>query len=176
MGGKVSSVELVYREEWGALEPKSLTQLNPPMSKVIIHHTAAGKCTTKEECVEEVKKTQRVHMYCNAWDDIGYNFLVGEDGRVYEGRGWYTLGSHSMGHNTSSYGICVMGNFMEELPNDKALSALKEFINYGVQKGKLTEGYELFGHRDAQATDCPGLMLYNHIQTWSNFSHRNLRD
>ena len=38
------------------------------------------------------------------WDDIGYNFLVGEDGNVYEGRGWDTVGAHAAPHNTNSVG------------------------------------------------------------------------
>ncbi len=31
--------------------------------------------------------------YC----DIGYNFLIGGDGNVYEGRGWDRQGSHTIG-------------------------------------------------------------------------------
>jgi peptidoglycan recognition protein len=29
------------------------------------------------------------------WSDIGYNFIVGEDGNVYEGRGWTKVGAHA---------------------------------------------------------------------------------
>ena len=28
----------------------------------------------------------------NGWWDIGYNFLIGEDGRIYEGRGFHIQG------------------------------------------------------------------------------------
>jgi N-acetylmuramoyl-L-alanine amidase len=38
------------------------------------------------------------------WDDIGYNFLVGEDGNIYEGRGWTQTGAHCIGYNSKSIG------------------------------------------------------------------------
>jgi N-acetylmuramoyl-L-alanine amidase len=36
--------------------------------------------------------------------DIGYNFLIGEDGNVYEGRGWDEVGDHTFGYNFASLG------------------------------------------------------------------------
>jgi N-acetylmuramoyl-L-alanine amidase len=50
-------------------------------------------------------------MDTNKWNDIGYNFLVGEDGNVYEGRGWNTVGTHAGNFNKKSIGICFIGNF-----------------------------------------------------------------
>lgn len=47
----------------------------------------------------------------NGWDDIGYNFLVGDDGNIYEGRGWGIKGAHSPKYNANSLGICFIGNF-----------------------------------------------------------------
>jgi len=45
------------------------------------------------------------------WSDIGYNFLVGEDGNVYEGRGWGKKGAHSIPFNNKSIGICIIGDY-----------------------------------------------------------------
>lgn len=39
------------------------------------------------------------------WADIGYNFLVGEDGNVYEGRGWTQVGAQTLNYNSKSIGI-----------------------------------------------------------------------
>lgn len=43
------------------------------------------------------------------------SFLIGEDGLVYEGRGWNFTGAHA-DHvwNTMSIGISFMGNYMGE--------------------------------------------------------------
>jgi N-acetylmuramoyl-L-alanine amidase len=50
-------------------------------------------------------------MDTKKWSDIGYNFLVGEDGNVYEGRGWGKKGAHSIPFNSKSIGICIIGNY-----------------------------------------------------------------
>lgn len=44
-------------------------------------------------------------MDTNGWNDIGYSFLVGEDGNVYEGRGFDRVGAHTLGHNTVALGF-----------------------------------------------------------------------
>lgn len=41
-------------------------------------------------------------MESRNWWDIAYNFLIGGDGAVYEGRGWDSEGSHTKG-NTNKY-------------------------------------------------------------------------
>lgn len=43
------------------------------------------------------------------------SFLIGEDGLVYEGRGWNTKGDHAgLKWNSMSIGITFMGNYMGE--------------------------------------------------------------
>ena len=39
------------------------------------------------------KQIQNAHMG-KKWNDIGYNFIIGGDGRIYEGRGQHR-GAHS---------------------------------------------------------------------------------
>jgi N-acetylmuramoyl-L-alanine amidase len=50
-------------------------------------------------------------MNNNGWADIGYNFVVGEDGNIYEGRGWNAKGAHAPAYNGRSIGICIIGDF-----------------------------------------------------------------
>lgn len=38
------------------------------------------------------------------WDDIGYTFVIGEDGNVYESRGWDKIGTHTLNHNYDGLG------------------------------------------------------------------------
>jgi N-acetylmuramoyl-L-alanine amidase len=40
----------------------------------------------------------------NGWSDIAYSFLVGEDGNIYEGRGFDIVGSHTSGYNSVALG------------------------------------------------------------------------
>lgn len=63
------------------------------------------------------------------WCDIGYSFLVGEDGRGYEGRGWRYVGAHTSGYNSVGHAICTMGDFMSVRPNDAAMMAVQHLID-----------------------------------------------
>ncbi|XP_070550429.1 peptidoglycan recognition protein 4-like [Ptychodera flava] len=168
------------REEWDAEPPKrNLTEIKKKVSKVVIHHTAGGECTTIETCKKKVKDVQLLHKYDKdfKWWDIGYNFLVGEDGNIYEGRGWDYVGSHATPQNGVSYGISVLGNFNERTPNNKALQAIRDLIELGIHKKYIPKDYILRGHKDIKNKDCPGHKFYEEIVQWPNYSnHRKFCD
>lgn len=166
-----SSINLITRAQWGARPPKSTLDIKVPVPEFFVHHTNTGECLNITSCIESVRSIQNFHMDIRKWDDIGYNFLVGEDGNVYEGRGWTHVGAQVKGYNSKSFGTSVIGTYMTKLPNDKALNALRNVIACGVQLGKMLPGYRLYGHRDAEQTDCPGDTMYKEIQTWPQYSH-----
>ena len=68
------------------------------------------------------------------WNDIAYNWLIGEDGNVYEGRGWTATGGHTRGYNSVSTAVSVLGNYMTRLPNAAAMRAIRGIIACGVQR------------------------------------------
>ena len=76
----------------------------------------------------------RMMLQTIGWADIGYNFLIGEDGRVYEGRGWKVTGAHTFSYNDSSIGISFIGIFETRAPSDVALRATHELIRLGVKE------------------------------------------
>ena len=54
----------------------------------------------------DIHSIHSVGRLCSqGWSDIGYSFLIGGDGRVYEGRGWGRVGAHTYGYNSRAYGI-----------------------------------------------------------------------
>nr|XP_012140463.1 PREDICTED: peptidoglycan-recognition protein SC2 [Megachile rotundata] len=162
---------IVSRVEWGARSANEpVTTITRTPSFVIIHHSAGAPCMSKSACSTQVKNYQNQHINTNHWSDIGYNFLVGEDGNVYEGRGWGKVGAHAPNYNSKSIGICVMGNYMNRNPNSAAISAVKNLIQYGVDLGKITSNYKLLGHRQTKATSCPGDTFYRLIQSWPHWS------
>ena len=61
-------------------------------------------CYNDQSCIERVKTIQDFHQNDRGWVDIGYHFLVGENGKVYQGRGWNRQGAHSTGWNDDAYG------------------------------------------------------------------------
>ena len=74
-----------------------------------------------------MKGIQDYHMDDRDWWDIGYNFLIGQDGRIYEGRGFTVQGAHCSGWNTQTLGnnfakfdnleICEHSSFFNYLRN-----------------------------------------------------------
>lgn len=149
--------------------------MTTPVEYVVIHHSyIPGVCTQSDNCVAAMRWMQVLHQKVNGWNDVGYSFAVGGDGRAYEGRGWNWVGAHAPGYNTDSIGICVIGDWREALPGSGQMKAIGELIKRGVAEGWIVEKYKLIGHRQAKETDCPGDELFGVIEGWGHFeAHPN---
>ncbi|XP_052799049.1 uncharacterized protein LOC128230646 [Mya arenaria] len=165
------ALKIITRAEWGARDPKTTLNIAVPVSTFFIHHTDTYGCETQDVCSARVRSIQRYHMEVKNWTDIGYSFLIGGDGNVYEGRGWNFVGAHTYGYNSVSFAASFIGNYTSMLPNAKANKAVDNLIECGVHRGKIKPSYTLQGHRDAKQskTKCPGDALYREIQTWNNY-------
>nr|XP_016934721.1 peptidoglycan-recognition protein LC isoform X6 [Drosophila suzukii] len=167
-----STLVIVTVAQWGGRPAKNkLATQNLPVDRVVISHTAAEGCESREVCSARVNVVQSFHMDSWDWDHIGYNFLVGGDGRVYEGRGWGYVGAHTKGYNTGTIGVSFIGTFTKQRPNERQLKACQMLLEEGVRLKKLTPKYRLYGHRQLSATESPGEELYKIIQTWPHWSH-----
>ncbi|XP_011344963.1 peptidoglycan-recognition protein SC2 isoform X2 [Ooceraea biroi] len=169
-GGQIIP-NIISRAQWGAKSPKSpLSNLaKKPAPYVIIHHSTDTGCETQALCQAKVRGFQNYHMNSKGWTDIGYNFLVGEDGNVYEGRGWGKKGSHSKPFNGKSIGICIIGDYSNRTPKPAAVQAVSKLIAYGVSNDEIKSDYILLGHRQTGQTTCPGNSLYGMIKSWPHW-------
>lgn len=165
--------KIVTRKEWDARDPETVEYTIFPLKNVIIQHTVTGQCKNKKQCSELVQNIQNYHMDNVNYGDIGYNFLIGSDGNVYEGRGWHKQGAHLRGYNSKSIGIAFIGNFEKTLPSEEALQAGKDLLACGVKLGELTTDYSLFGAKQLASTASPGSKLYNRIRNWHHFTEVN---
>lgn len=155
-------MNVITRQQWGARSPK---QTPIPISVVVhdifIHHSASPAPLPNEE-VAAMRSVQNFHMDTNGWNDIGYSYVVMPSGNVYEGRGWGIVGAHTEGHNSSGYGICFEGNYMNDQPTLQAMTNAATLIREAIPHYvALTPA--LFGHRDVFATVCPGDNLYQKV-------------
>jgi hypothetical protein len=93
---------------------------------IIVHHTAVSR--TKN--ANQFDATKRYHID-KGWGDIGYNWLIEPSGETKQGRGENMDGAHCKeeGMNFNSIGICLTGNFDEELPTQEQRNALYWLIN-----------------------------------------------
>ncbi|XP_036778066.2 peptidoglycan recognition protein 4 isoform X2 [Manis pentadactyla] len=162
--------DIIPRSAWEARETHC-TKMNLPAKYVVIIHTADPTCNVSMDCQIRVRDIQSFHMDTRNFCDIGYNFLVGEDGGVYEGVGWEIQGAHTYGYNDIALGIAFIGNFVGAPPNAAALEAAQTLIQCAMAKGYLSPNYLLVGHSDISKTLSPGKALYNIIKTWPHFKH-----
>nr|XP_020010944.1 peptidoglycan recognition protein 3-like [Castor canadensis] len=147
----------------------TLPSNEPPVKYVIIIHTAGTSCSVPVDCQIRVRDTQSFHVDRRDFCDIGYHFLVGQDGGVYEGVGWHIQGSHTYGYNDIALGIAFMGNFVEKPPNAAALEAAQDLIQCAVAKGYLAPNYLL--HICFNSTYCPREQW---LEVWSIHNPGNL--
>ncbi|KAL3267928.1 hypothetical protein HHI36_007067 [Cryptolaemus montrouzieri] len=162
--------EIISKSRWGARLPLEVEYALIPIQYVVVHHTVTPTCTTEAKCSELLKNIQNFHMDEMEFHDIGYNFMVGGDGNIYEGAGWHKVGAHTYGYNSKSLGLAFVGNFTENLPEVVQLEAAKKFLECGVQLGELDEKYKLLGARQVSSTQSPGLKLYWELKHWNHWS------
>uniref|UniRef100_T1E305 Peptidoglycan-recognition protein n=1 Tax=Psorophora albipes TaxID=869069 RepID=T1E305_9DIPT len=164
------SLPYVGREIWDAKPPKDVQMFPGPIPFVIIHHSyIPDACTTGKECSRAMQSMQQMHQQERGWNDIGYSFAVGGDGRVYEGRGFNVVGAHAPRYNSKSVGICMIGDWRVDLPSEKMIAAVESLIEYGVRNNIIASNYTLIGHRQTRPTECPGDRLFEEIKTWPHF-------
>ncbi|XP_068779148.1 N-acetylmuramoyl-L-alanine amidase [Struthio camelus] len=158
---------------WGARPYRGTpSTLTPPLPFVYIHHTyePGAPCRTFATCTRAMRAMQRFHQDTRGWDDIGYSFVVGSDGYLYEGRGWHWVGAHTRGYNRQGYGVGYVGDYTASPPDADALALVRDaFLPCAVRAGRLRRNYTVRGHRQMGRTDCPGDSLFREIETWRGF-------
>jgi len=124
------------------------------VQRIIIHHSL-----TSDGQVVDWKAIRKYHIETNKWNDIGYHWgieLVGNKYVVQKGRAEYVVGSHCLGQNDKSIGICVVGNYDLGEPPEAALNLLAELCADICKRYKLTSN-DIFTHnRFASYKSCPG--------------------
>ncbi|TWW59484.1 N-acetylmuramoyl-L-alanine amidase [Takifugu flavidus] len=165
---------IIPRCQWGAEAHRGTPMpLSLPLPFLYVHHTyePSSPCLSFPNCSHDMRSMQRFHQDDRGWNDIGYSFVVGSDGYIYEGRGWNTLGSHTRGHNSLGYGVSIIGNYTATLPSRHAMDLLRHrLVRCAIGRGGLTPNFTIHGHRQVVNTSCPGDAFFSEIQSWEHFS------
>ncbi|XP_068158930.1 peptidoglycan-recognition protein LE [Drosophila tropicalis] len=161
---------IIPRYSWLAQRPiEEPSVLERPVKYVVILHTATESSEKRAINVRLIRDIQCFHIESREWNDIAYNFLIGCDGNIYEGRGWRAVGAHTLGYNRIALGISFIGCFMRELPTTDALNMCRNLLARGVEEGHISPDYRLVCHCQCNSTESPGRRLYEEIQTWPHF-------
>uniref|UniRef100_A0A2M4AHI7 Putative peptidoglycan recognition protein long class n=1 Tax=Anopheles triannulatus TaxID=58253 RepID=A0A2M4AHI7_9DIPT len=167
-------LRLVTRTEWLAQPPREeLTDLKLPVNNVIIAHTATEGCTTQAACVLRVRLLQEYHMDGKNYDDIIFNFLIGGDAKIYEGRGWHKVGAHTQGYNSKSIGIAFIGNYeYVDKPQDKQMKSLERLLEHGIEGGSLSSNYKVYASEHLEAESKTGKWLVEALEKLPEFVNK----
>ncbi|XP_015257667.1 PREDICTED: N-acetylmuramoyl-L-alanine amidase-like [Cyprinodon variegatus] len=166
--------QIIPRCQWGAKAHKNIPiPLSLPLGFLYIHHTyqPSSPCLSFPSCSRNMRSMQRFHQEDRGWNDIGYSFVVGSDGYIYEGKGWSHVGTHTRGHNAVGYGVSIIGNYTAALPSRYAMDLLRHrLVRCAVNGGALTANFTIQGHRQVvNYTSCPGDALFSEIRSWEHF-------
>jgi hypothetical protein len=91
---EVQEPQVVGRFKWGAEKPRDGAEftrysgdLSDVLTSIVVHHSAMPKDSGPLEIQKQVMQ--------NGYDDIGYHFIIGSDGTIYEGRAIDVMGAHA---------------------------------------------------------------------------------
>ncbi|WP_338779649.1 N-acetylmuramoyl-L-alanine amidase [Streptomyces sp. DG1A-41] len=181
---------IVTRRGWGANEGlrERGFRYTKKVKAAFVHHTASGNNYRCSQVPSLIRSIYRYHVRSMGWRDIGYNFVIDKCGKIYEGRAGGVarpvLGAHTLGFNSNSMGIAVLGSYDVKKPSSAAVRAIARLTAwklglYGVnprgktylksggsnlhRKGKNVRLNVISGHRDGFKTECPGRKLYSKL-------------
>jgi hypothetical protein len=156
-----------------------------------VHHTVNANDYGPEDSAGMVLAIAKYHVDHNGWNDLGYNFVVDRYGQVFEGRaGGVDLaiaGAQAQGYNSVSTGVACLGTFTAEAWTDEGMEALAHLIGWKLSlhavpvagevtvtsaggeanrypAGRAVTFQRISGHRDGNATECPGDLLYGQLE------------
>ncbi|HEX8855768.1 MAG TPA: peptidoglycan recognition protein [Thermoleophilaceae bacterium] len=190
---QVGAPPMLPRASWGADQcPPRVTPDYGEVKVAFVHHTVSINDYTPDDVPAMILGICRYHRNSNGWNDIGYNFLVDKFGRIWEGRAGgvdkAVVGAQAQGYNAQSTGIANLGTFSSVPQTDAAIDAMARLIRWklplhgqptagavqvtsaGGSSNRYPNGTEVTlqrvsGHRDVDATSCPGDSLYAQLQS-----------
>lgn len=157
----IGKLDVYSKSDWGGRNPSCSSATNT--YRATIHHTVTPTNDTISPQAR-LRQIQNYHMDVQGWCDIGYNYLVSRDGRIWRGRGVGVLGSHVADNNSGNVGVSFMGTHTStpatatQLCNAaKLLSVMKSDHGLPLTRSAIK------GHRQYGSTECPGDALYNQV-------------
>jgi LysM repeat protein len=156
----------VPRAKWAeeAIRVDRIDPMNVKPYRITVHHSADLGMSMLDAvaCLREIEREHMAGAGKNAlFACIGYHFIIGDDGTVYEGRPLKYQGAHATGtNNIGNIGVCLLGDFDKHAPSAaqqaKLIAVLDRLrADYGIRLSPET----VFCHKDFKPTNCPGAYL-----------------
>jgi uncharacterized protein with LGFP repeats len=165
-----------------------------------VHHTDDLNGYQPQDVPAIIRADYAYHVQGRGWSDLGYNLLVDQYGRIWEGRrgglGRATIGAHAEGFNTGTLGVSMIGDMTKTTASPAARTAFAKVIAYAATTwhfdpqstvqlrsggsprfaaGRIVRLPRVFGHGQTGITDCPG-SLQQDLASLAKLSRLVLKD
>ena len=98
--------------------------------------------------IECIRRVQAIQNFYKALSDVPYNFLIGDDGNVYEGRGFTYQGEIVSKNFFDAYHesiiVAFIGNFSSKQPSEEQLESFNSFLSKSAAENKIMSNFALF--------------------------------
>lgn len=92
------------------------------------------------------------------WKDVGYHFIIRQDGEIEVGRTLDIIGAHCKGHNTDSIGTCLIGDLHFSQAQFTSLRRINKMLE------NLFPGIEVFPHNHFNKhKTCPNFDVFQEV-------------
>lgn len=149
----VSMPGYVSRTAWGSPdgEGSRVAIARRPVTHLVVHHTADTASLTSSDngdYANRVRAYWTFHAISRGWGDIGYNWLIDPNGRIYAGRAGSTYDTDAGGavgfHDTANYGamgVSIIGTYTTSPPSAAAQNSLVNLLAWKASQ----RGMNVFG-------------------------------
>lgn len=117
-----------------------------PIQRIIMTYTGdqSLSCTTPDECIERLRSM--LEQYIVAYGDIPFNFIIGDDGHVYEGRGFTQQGlivrDDYLPHtDNSGLVIAFIGDYSSTEPSEDQKETLETFLAQSINRDMMDDDF-----------------------------------
>jgi|GEM_PF-329422 len=123
------------------------------INEIIVHCTATPE--GRRVTVDAIRQWHKAR----GWSDIGYHYVVYQDGSVHEGRPVERAGAHAKGHNADTIGVCYVGGLTKdgETPKDTRTGEQKAALDVLLRDliKRFPDIALISGHHDYANRACP---------------------
>ena len=184
---QAASPHLYWRGAWGARAPRSPIQVLAGGPRyIVVHHTATANSTnySLDHALALSKSIQNYHMDTNGWIDTGQQLTISRGGHLMEGRdrtpeaiaaGRHVVGTHVANNNSTCIGIENEGLYTSVGPTQALTDTLVQTLAWLCGAYGLNPHGAILGHRDFNATACPGDVLYSMLPELRNRVTQTMR-
>ena len=157
--------EAISAQTWG----RRLKGLPPDLNiaeidGIVIHYTGNPRVDARGLAVPAyIRGIQEHHLNHKSagWTAIAYNYLIDQEGRLWEGRGLDFRNAANNPTNRTTVSICLLNGVQDNDPTLEQIETVHEFHRELQQR--TGKPISITGHQEHSATACPGERIQWHV-------------